>query len=200
VDAVRQWDQALLMRDLDLACGFRDQGVVALGIGGDEAAVPASGLAAFADEARARGIPVIPHAGEVLGSDEVASAVEIFQAPRIGHGIGAAHSPSLMGDLARQGIHLEVCPTSNRRTGVVVCGRRHPLRRLWQAGINLSLGTDDPALFGATLCGELRWAEGSAGWTRVDMARSQVLAARASLLPEAARDDLVRRICAGWDP
>ncbi len=200
VDAVRQWDPALLIRDLDLACAYRSQGVVALGIGGDEAAVPAGDLVAFADECKARGIPVIPHAGEVLGPHEVASAVEIFRARRIGHGIAAAQSPALMGDLARRGVHLEVCPTSNRRTGAVARGRRHPLRRLWQAGINLSLGTDDPALFGATLCGELSWAERSAGWTRADTVRSQILAARSSLLPKAARDHLGRRIDAGWKP
>jgi adenosine deaminase len=200
VDAVRQWDPALMMRDLDLACGFRNQGVVALGIGGDESAAPASRLVALADECKSRGIPVVPHAGEVLGPHEVAAAVEVFEAARIGHGIAAAESPALMEDLVRRGIHLEVCPTSNRRTGAVARGRRHPLRRLWQAGINLSLGTDDPALFGATLCGELRWAERSAGWTRMDMVRSQVLAARASFLPEAAREDLARRVTAGWEP
>jgi adenosine deaminase len=200
VDAVRQWEQGLLMRDLDLACAYRDQGVVALGIGGDEAAVPAGDLVALADECKARSIPVIPHAGEVLGPHEVASAVEVFRARRIGHGISAARSPALMGDLARRGVHLEVCPTSNRRTGAVPRGSRHPLRRLWQAGVQLSLGTDDPALFGATLCGELSWAERSAGWTRADTVLSQALAARASLLPKAARDDLARRISAGWEP
>jgi adenosine deaminase len=199
VDAVRQWDQALQLRDLDLACSFRKQGVVALGIGGDEAAAPASGLKALADECKARGIPVIPHAGEVLGPDEVASAVKVFHAARIGHGIGAAESPGLLDDLARRGTHLEVCPTSNRRTGVVTRGRRHPLRQLWKAGVSLSLGTDDPAMFGATLCGELRWAKRSAGWTHEDMMRSQVLAARASLLTGSARDDLARRIRAGWE-
>lgn len=199
VDAVRQWDQAILMRDLDLACAYRNQGVVALGIGGDEAAAPAGHLVAFAEECKLRGMPVIPHAGEVLGPHEVASAVEIFHAERIGHGIAAAQSPAVMNDLARRGVHLEVCPTSNRRTGAVAGRRKHPLRRLWQAGIHLSLGTDDPALFGATLCGELRWAQRSAGWTRADMVRSQILAARASLLPRAGRDDLVRRISAGWE-
>ena len=81
---------------------------------------------------------------------------------------------------------------------MVARGRSHPLRTLWRQGVNLSLGTDDPALFGATLCGELRWARRSAGWTEEDMARSQLMAAQASLLPKSAREDLARRLQAGW--
>lgn len=198
VDAVRHWDSALLMRDLDLACRFRRNGVVALGVGGDEAAVPASGLKPLANECRARRMPVIPHAGEVLGPEEIASALDVFQPARIGHGIAAERSAEVRDSLRRRGVHLEVCPTSNRRTGVVVRGRRHPLRGLWRAGVNLSLGTDDPALFGATLCGELRWALRSAGWTEEDLAQSQLMAAKASFLPRAAREDLARRVMAGW--
>ena len=143
-------------------------------------------------------MPVIPHAGEVLGPEEVTSALEVFHPHRIGHGISAARSPSVMNTLARNGIHLEVCPTSNRRTGVLASGKKHPLQALWRAGIALSLGTDDPGLFDATLCGELRWAQRSAGWTDEDLLRSQVMAAEASFLPKPAREDLARRIQAGW--
>ena len=198
VDAVRQWAPALLLRDLDLACRFRNRGVVALGIGGDEAAAPAGSLRAFADECRARKMPVIPHSGEMMAADELVSALDVFQPGRIGHGISAAGSCEVMDTLARRGVHLEVCPTSNRRTGAVAHAKRHPLRKLWRAGVNLSLSTDDPALFGATLCQELRWAQRSAGWTESDMARSQLMAAHASLLPRSARQDLARRIQAGW--
>ncbi len=198
VDAVRQWSPALLSRDLDLACGFRKMGVVALGIGGDEAATPASSLKALARECQTRRVPVVPHAGEVLGPGEVLSALDIFRPGRIGHGVSAAASREVMDALSEGGVHLEVCPTSNRRTGAVARGRKHPLRHLWRAGIPLSLNTDDPALFGATLCGELRWARRSAGWSERDMALSQLMAARASFLAKSAREDLARRLEAGW--
>lgn len=198
VDGVRQWAPELLERDLDLACRFRRSGVVAFGVGGDERAVPAAALRALSDECRSRKMPVVPHAGEALGPEEVASAVEVFAARRIGHGIAAARSGGVLGELRRRRVHLEVCPTSNRRTGVVPRGHRHPLAALWASGVPLSLSTDDPALFGSTLCGELRWASRAAGWGPHDMARSQLLAAEAAFLPRRGRESLARRIEAGW--
>jgi adenosine deaminase len=198
VDGVRQWARELLERDLDLACRFRREGVVAFGLGGDEGAAPAASLRTLADECRSRQMPVVPHAGEALGSEEVASALEVFAPRRIGHGIAAARSSRVLGELRRREVHLEVCPTSNRRTGVVAPGQRHPTATLWRSGVPLSLGTDDPALFGATLCGELRWAARSAGWGLGDMARSQKMAAQAAFLPRGQRDALVRRIESGW--
>lgn len=200
VDAVRQWDMGLIERDLDLACRFRRRGVVALGLGGDEAAAPAARFMGLAQECRSRGMPLVPHAGEALGPEEVDSALEVFSPRRIGHGIAAARSAKVLENVVRSGVHLEVCPTSNRRTGVVAKGERHPLKELWEGGTSLSLGTDDPALFGATPCGELRVAARCAGWGRADMARSQAMAARAAFLSRDEKDGLERLIEAGWHP
>lgn len=198
VDGVRQWDEALLARDLDLATEFRRRGVVALGLGGDEAAAPAARFGGLAAECRSRGIPLIPHAGEALGPEEVASALAVLSPPRIAHGIAAARDVSVMEELVRRGVHLEVCPISNLRTGVVKRAKDHPLRQLWSAGVPLSLGTDDPALFRTSLAREHAWAERHAGWTPADMARSQVGAARASLLSPSERRGLERAILAAW--
>lgn len=198
VDAVRQWDRALLERDLDLACAYKGQGVVAFGLGGDEAAAPAARFGDLARECRSRRLPVVPHAGEAADAGEVASAMKVFSPRRIGHGIAAARSEAVLADVVERGVHLEVCPTSNRRTGVIGSRERHPLGLLWRRGVHLSLGTDDPALFGATPCGELRFAALNAGWTLEDMGRSQVAAARASFLPPGAREALARRLEAGW--
>lgn len=198
VDGVRQWAPELLERDLDLACRFRSAGVVAFGVGGDEGAAPAASLRALSEECRSRKMPVVPHAGEALGPEEVESALEVFAPRRIGHGIAATRSVEALGALKKRGVHLEVCPTSNRRTGVVPRGHRHPTAELWESGVSLSLGTDDPALFGATLCGELRWAARSAGWGLRDMARSQLMAADAAFLARGEREDLARRIESGW--
>ena len=198
VEGVRQWGPPQLGRDLDLACRFRSSGVVAFGLGGDEGAAPAGSLTTLAAECRARRIPVVPHAGEVLGPEEVASALDVFTPVRIGHGIGAARSAEVLLALRERGVHLEVCPTSNRRTGVVGKGERHPLRKLWGSGVALSLSTDDPGLFGATLCGELRWAARSAGWGEAEMGRSQIMAALATFLSAGERDALARRVESGW--
>jgi len=198
VDGVRQWDRRGLIRDFELALGRRGRGVVAFGLGGDEAAAPARLFSELAQEARKHRFPIIPHAGEGLGAEEVASALDLFDPPRIGHGIRAAESPALVAELVRRGTHLEVCPTSNRRTGAVPRGKRHPLAQLWAAGVSLSIGTDDPGLFRTTLNRELRWASRRARWGPRELARSQELAARASLLPRTERESLVRFVSAGW--
>ncbi|MEW6757691.1 MAG: hypothetical protein AB1347_05680 [Acidobacteriota bacterium] len=194
VDAVRQWDRSLLARDLDLAAEHRRDGVCALGLGGDEKAAPAALFKDLAAACRAARLPVLPHAGEVGGAGEVVAALDVFDPPRVGHGIGAAEDREALRTVARSGVHLEVCPTSNRRTGAVPRGARHPLRELWQAGVSLSLNTDDPALFSTTLNRELAWAQARAGWTVRDAARSQRMAARACLLPPGPRRDLEDRV------
>jgi adenosine deaminase len=194
VDAVRQWDRSLLARDLDLALEHRGKGVCAFGLGGDETAAPASLFGDLSAECRAARLPVLPHAGEMGGADEVASALKVFDPPRVGHGIGAAGDVEVLRAVARAGVHLEVCPTSNRCTGAVPARGRHPLPVLWKAGASLSLNTDDPALFATTLNRELAWAAARAGWTIEDAARSQRMAARASLLPAGARRDLEARL------
>lgn len=198
VDGVRQWDEALLARDLDLAIEFRGRGVVALGLGGDEVAAPAARFRGLAAECRSRGVPLIPHAGEALGPEEVASALAVMSPPRIAHGIAAARDATVMEELIDRRVHLEVCPISNLKTGVVKRAKDHPLRQLWAAGVPLSLGTDDPALFRTSLTREHAWAARHAGWSLADMARSQVEAARAALLSPSERQGLERALLAAW--
>lgn len=192
VDAVRQWPPALLERDLNLALRFRKGGVAGLGLGGDERAAPSALFGDLAEECRRRRLPLLPHAGEVTGPQEVRSALKLSPF-RIGHGIGAASDPALVRTLAEEGVHLEVCPRSNRKTGAVPPGRRHPLPLLWKAGVPLSLGTDDPALFDTTLNREIAWAL-RRGWNPKDALRSQRLAAQASLLPPSEKRDLLCRL------
>ena len=194
VDGVRQWDRTRLERDLDLALALRNKGVVAFGLGGDETSAPACHFRDLAGACREADFPVIPHAGEALGPEEVLSALEVFTPPRLGHGIASARNRKVLDEVVARRVHLEVCPTSNRRTGAVGRREEHPLKALWAAGSRLSLGTDDPALFGTTLCRELSWAVSRGGWTMKDVAASQVFAAQASLLPPGQKRDLLQSV------
>jgi len=189
VDAVRQWGMAEVERDLALALAYRRRGVVALGLGGDEAAAPARGFTALAEACRSERFPLVPHAGEALGPQEVADALALPGVTRIGHGISAAGSSATMGLLRERGVHLEVCPASNFATGVVRAGRPHPVGRLHREGVSLSLSTDDPALFGTTLAGEERLAR-RAGLTAKDLLACRAAAARAAFLSGSERDSL----------
>jgi adenosine deaminase len=102
------------------------------------------------------------HAGEVGGPEKIREAVEILGVERIGHGIAAIHDPALMELLAKRRIPLEVCPTSNLRTGALGVQLRnpeavleqHPLPQLVRRGVSVVISTDDPAMFHATLLGE----------------------------------------------
>jgi aminodeoxyfutalosine deaminase len=161
-DAVRQFGTAAAHDVAQCAVRLRDAGVVAFGMGGDELSRPAAEFRDVYDYAAAGGLHRLVHAGEIGGPDSVWNAVEILGAERIGHGIAAAADRKLMVLLAERSIGLEICPTSNLRTGALVrylgrgdaSLRDHPLPELFRAGIPVSLSTDDPAMFDTTLAHE----------------------------------------------
>lgn len=133
------------------AVRYADRGVVGLGIGGNEAwAVPADYDRAFTI-AREGGLAAVPHAGEVTGPAMVREVLEVLKPLRIRHGIGAAADPALLGELRARGVGLDVCPTSNVRTGAVGHTDEIPLEALVAAGVAFTINTDDPAMFGTDL-------------------------------------------------
>ena len=168
-DAVRQFGLEAAWAVARHAVRYRDQGVVAFGIGGDEKLAPAAAFLEIFDYARSEGLRIVPHAGETGGAASVWEAVECG-ADRIGHGIAAAADPALMRLLRERDIPLEICVSSNLRTGVVESIEHHPLRRLWDAGVPIVLNSDDPPMFQTTLLGEYRIAAESFGFDR-DMLR-----------------------------
>ncbi|MER7013611.1 adenosine deaminase [Saccharopolyspora sp. NPDC000359] len=138
------------MSTLDWVVRCAPPGTVAFGLGGPEAGVPRASFRESFAAARAAGLRSVPHAGETTGPGEVRSALTELGADRIGHGIGSATDPGLLAELAERGVPLEVCPTSNLRTGAVRSWAEHPLPRLLTAGVPVTIGTDDPGMFGTT--------------------------------------------------
>jgi aminodeoxyfutalosine deaminase len=140
------------------AVRYRDRGVVGLGLGGMEAGQPAAPYAKAFAIAREGGLALVPHAGEAAGVDSIREVLA-FDPARIRHGIRAVDSPELLTELVERGVVLDVCPTSNLRTGVVSSIAEHPLPLLRQAGVACSISTDDPAMFGTDLGREYELAE-----------------------------------------
>ena len=162
LDAIRQFGPEKGMAVAEFAVSRRDQGTVAYGIGGDEVRGPAHWFRDVFAYARDNGLHLVCHAGETAGPESVWGALAIG-AERIGHGIAAVHDPALMAQLRQDNIPLEVCISSNLCTGAVASLEEHPVRALYDAGVPITINTDDPAFFRTTLSREYDLAEKTFG-------------------------------------
>lgn len=167
-DAIRHFGVEHAKQVAEFAVSRRGDGVVAFGIGGDEVRGPAGWFKDVFQYARDGGLHLVCHAGEAAGPESVWAALAIGS-ERIGHGIAAARDERLMAHLRQAGVPLEVCITSNLRTGVVADLDAHPVRRLYDAGVPVTLNTDDPALFGTTLGREIEIARERFGFTDAEI-------------------------------
>ena len=136
---------------LEYALEHRTDALVGFGLGGPEIGVPRAQFAQHFDRARAAGLHSVPHAGETTGPETVWDAVRLLGAVRIGHGCSAAEDPELLAHLAETGVVLEVCPTSNIATRAVDRIEDHPLRTFVDAGVTVTINSDDPPMFATTL-------------------------------------------------
>lgn len=179
---------------IDWVESFHPDGSVGFGLGGPEIGVPRPQFAPHFQRANALGLVSLPHAGETTGPETVWDALNVLTARRVGHGIAAAGDPGLMQHLADNDIALEVCPTSNVCTRAVDSLESHPWPVLAEAGVPLTLNSDDPGMFSTTLNHEYAVAREHFGLSNAGLADLVRSAIRYSLATDNRKHALLAEV------
>ncbi|XP_078723509.1 adenosine deaminase [Lampetra fluviatilis] len=187
---------------LRLCLKYRDHGVVAIDLAGDESLVAEAGgphRTAFLEAVR-DGVHRTVHAGEVGSSKVVEEAVDVLRAERIGHGYHTLEDPELYARLLKANMHFEICPWSSYLTGACLSGEKeadfskHPVVRFHKDKANFSINTDDPLIFDSTLATDYKILRKYGGFTDSDFMELNLNAARAGFLAEPDKKQLLQRL------
>jgi aminodeoxyfutalosine deaminase len=179
---------------LDFALNHRVDALIGFGLGGPEVGVPRPQFQPHFDAARAAGLRSVPHAGETTGPETVWHALRLLGAERIGHGTTAVEDPTLLAHLAETGIPLEVCPSSNVATRAVAAIADHPITVFRDAGVTVTVNSDDPPMFGTSLNREYEIAAELLGLDEAGVADLARTAVRASFAEEPVKKTLLAEI------
>ena len=166
--------------------------IVGIGLGGDERRCGSEPFRGFYAEAREAGLRLTNHAGETTGPEAIREALAIGS-ERIGHALSAIQDAGLMDELKARKIPLELNPTSNVRTGVCPSFAAHPLRRYFEAGLLVTVNSDDPAFFGSDVANEYLLAHTEQGFSREELRQLAANSILASFLPESEKARLLSR-------
>ena len=189
-DATRQFGVEEAQKVFELAVRYRDRRVIGIGIGGDEQKAPPEifrGVYAYAED---NGLHLTAHAGETGPPESVWGALNLH-AERIGHAFTASQDVDLIEEIAQRQIPLELCITSNLRTGVCKSAAEHPTKNYFDHGVMITLNTDDPALFGTTLSREYQLAQETFGFTDEHLRELARNSFEASFLPAEKKLELL---------
>ncbi|MET3986382.1 adenosine deaminase [Streptomyces sp. PvR034] len=178
-----------------LAVRYADRGIVGFGLSNDERRGMARDFDRAFAIAREGGLLAAPHGGELSGPSSVRDCLDDLRAARVGHGVRAAEDPRLLQRLADRQITCEVCPASNVALGVYERPEDVPLRTLFEAGVPMALGADDPLLFGSRLAAQYEIARRHHAFTDEELAEL----ARQSVRGSAAPEDVQAKLLAGID-
>lgn len=177
-----------------LAAEHLDDGVVALDLAGNEAEFPSYPFYGVFNEARQAGLHVTIHAGEWGPARHVKEAIEELGAERIGHGVRVLEDANITALAKDRGVAFEVCITSNYQSGVVKSLEAHPLLKLFENGINVTINTDDPSISRITLSHEYYTACDGLQMPQYTLKERIVAAAKAGFLPATEKEKLVTQL------
>jgi adenosine deaminase len=168
--------------------------VTGFGMGGDERAFATEDFAGAFTIAGDAGLGLTSHAGEFRGAESVIETLDHLGVSRIGHGVRAIEDERLVERLVHDGVVLEVCPASNLELSVFPDVEQHPLRKLYDAGVRVTLNSDDPPFFHSSLSGEYQLAREHFGFDDVMLHQCTRTALDVAFVDEATRLRLMKRL------
>ncbi len=189
-DATRHFGVEDAQKVFELAVRYKDRHVIGIGIGGDEIKAPPElfrGVYAYAED---NGLRLTAHAGETGPPESVWGALNLH-AERIGHGVTAVQDPDLIEELAYRQVPIEICLTSNLRTGACKSAAEHPVKNYFDNGVMITLNTDDPGLFSTSLAREYQFAQDTYGFTDEHLRELARNSFEASFLPAEKKLELL---------
>jgi aminodeoxyfutalosine deaminase len=194
-DAARQFGPEEAARVFRKAAELRPEhpAIIGIGIGGDERHTGAEPFRELYAEARDAGLRLTAHGGETVGPEGIWGALNIG-AERIGHGLSAIHDPELISVLSERQIPIEICISSNVRTGCLTSLADHPVRRYFDAGLMVTLNSDDPAMFLSDLESEYQLAQNEFGFSQEHLRELAANSIEASFLPPEEKVAALHRI------
>jgi aminodeoxyfutalosine deaminase len=181
-DAVRHFGPEAAAEVFEMAARWRERNVVGVGLGGDERRGPAEWFRDLYKKAADQGLRLTAHAGETTGPEAVWGALNMG-VERIGHGLSIARDRELIEVLAHKQVPIEVCLSSNVRTGACPELREHPVKKLFDEGLMITLNTDDPSMFQTSLGKEYALAQQEFGFTEDQLRELARNSIEASFLP-----------------
>jgi adenosine deaminase len=189
-DLIRDTGPEVAAATLEAVAEVRELGVIGVGLGGSEQSFPPEPFAPVYERARHLDLRTTVHAGEAAGPASIWGAIRALRPERIGHGTRAAEDPSLVGHLAAARLPVEACPLSNVATGVVGSLDEHPIRHLRDAGVLVTVNTDDPKMFGNSLAEEFALLQARLGFSGDEVRGLLLDAVAATWLPKRRRQEL----------
>lgn len=194
LDAVRHFGVDEAQRVVDEAIRLKSHNVLGIGIGGDERRAGPEQFREVYQRAASHGLRLTVHAGETVGPESIWGALRELKPDRIGHGLHAIEDPELVRYLADQQIPVEICITSNVRTGCCTTLEDHPVRKLFDAGVLVTLNTDDPDMFRTTIGNEYRIAREVFAFSDEELRELARNSFRASFLPQERKQTLLSKV------
>jgi aminodeoxyfutalosine deaminase len=179
---------------LRFALDHAPETLIGFGLGGPEVGVDRPQFKDVFEQARAAGLRSVPHAGETTGPQTVWDAIQVLGAERIGHGTSSVQDPALVEYLVEHQIPLEVCPTSNLATRAIDVLENHPIKQMYDAGVNVTVNSDDPPMFGTTLNREYEIVADLLGLDDRGIADLAKKAVAATFMADADKAALAREI------